>query len=76
MLAQLTEAELLACSEPEVAAHKILGMVQEFEGVAIGPSAAALPPAEVVTDEALLTFLSRYRRPRREVSARQHARGR
>jgi hypothetical protein len=43
-------------------------MVQQFEGVAIKPSAAALPPVEVVTDEALLTFLSRYRRPRREGS--------
>jgi len=61
-------AELLACPEPEVAAHQILGMVQQFEGVAIKPSAAALPPVEVVTDEALLTFLSRYRRPRREGS--------
>lgn len=66
LLAQLTEAELLACAEPEVAAHQFLGLVQEFlvwpKVMAIGPPAEALPPAEVVIDEALLTFLSRYGR--------------
>jgi TetR/AcrR family transcriptional regulator of autoinduction and epiphytic fitness len=67
LLAQLTEAQLLACPEPEVAAHQFLGLVQEFvvwpKVMAIGAPVAALPPTEVVINEALLTFLSRYRRP-------------
>jgi len=68
LLAQLTEAQLLACTEPELAAHQFFGLVQEFvvwpKVMAIGPPAEALPAAEVVIDEALATFLSRYRHPR------------
>lgn len=67
LLVHLTEAEQLACPEPEIAAHQFLGLLQEFvvwpHVMAIGPAVVDLPSAEVVIDEALTTFLSRYRRP-------------
>jgi len=67
LLAQLTQAELLACPQPEVAAHQFLGLVQEFvvwpQVMAIGPPVTELSTTQVVIDEALLTFLSRYQHP-------------
>jgi AcrR family transcriptional regulator len=55
----------LACPEPRMAAHQFLGLIQEFiiwPGVmAIGSDAEAFPSRDRVVDEAVATFLSRYR---------------
>ena len=73
ILTLLTKAGQLDCSNVEIAAHQFLGLIQEFmvwpQVMAI-PATTALPPAEVVIEEALLTFLSRYRHPRRRRGAR------
>ena len=67
LLARLTHARLLACPDPHIAARQFLGLIQEFvvwpHVMAIGPSAEQLPAADVVVNEALLTFLARYRHP-------------
>ena len=67
LLVQLTQAGLLVCPLPEVAARQFFGLVQEFvvwpQVMAIGPPVTELPATQVVIDEALLTFLSRYRHP-------------
>lgn len=57
---------LIACGQPLVAAHQFFGMIQEMviwpHVMAIGPAANELPPASLVIEEAVLTFLSRYGR--------------
>ncbi len=67
LLTQLTETKLLTCADPELAAHQFLGLIQEFlvwpRVMAIGPPIAVLPDSDVVIDEALVTFLCRYRPP-------------
>lgn len=63
-LRQLDKAGLIACAQPLVAAHQFFGMIQEMviwpHVMAIGPAAHELPPAGLVIEEAVLTFLSRY----------------
>lgn len=65
-LQRLDRAGLIACGQPLVAAHQFFGMIQEMviwpHVMAIGPAAGELPPAGLVIDEAVLTFLSRYAR--------------
>jgi len=66
-LRRLDEAGAIACRHPEVAAHQFFGLIQEFaiwpHVMAIGPAAKAMPPPDLVIDEAVLTFLSRYELP-------------
>jgi AcrR family transcriptional regulator len=54
----------LACPDPVLAAWQFVGLVQEFlvwpQVMDIGDAAAALPSADVVIEEAILTFLARY----------------
>lgn len=65
-LQRLDGAGLVACGQPLVAAHQFFGMIQEMviwpHVMAIGPAASELPPAGLVIEEAVLTFLSRYGR--------------
>lgn len=65
-LQRLDGAGLIACPHPVVAAHQFFGMIQETviwpHVMAIGPAAHELPPAGLVIEEAVLTFLSRYGR--------------
>lgn len=66
-LRRLDEAGAIACRNPEIAAHQFFGLIQEFaiwpHVMAIGPAAKAMPPPDVVINEAVLTFLSRYELP-------------
>lgn len=54
----------LSCPHPTIAAWQFVGLVQEFlvwpKVMDIGDAAAELPPADVVIEEAILTFLARY----------------
>lgn len=65
-LRRLDGAGLTACKQPLVAAHQFFGMIQEMviwpHVMAIGPAANELPPAGLVIEEAVQTFLSRYGR--------------
>ena len=65
-LERLDGAGLIACRQPLVAAHQFFGMIQEMviwpHVMAIGPVTNELPPAGLVIEEAVLTFLSRYAR--------------
>ncbi|MBY6262646.1 TetR/AcrR family transcriptional regulator [Azospirillum sp. 412522] len=64
-LRRMTEAGSLNCTAPELAAHQFLGLIQELvfwpQVMAIGPGLEALPPADIVVEEAIRMFLSRYR---------------
>jgi TetR/AcrR family transcriptional regulator, regulator of autoinduction and epiphytic fitness len=55
---------LLRCEHPELAAHQFMGLVQEFviwpKVMAIGDALSELPANDVVIDEAIAMFLSRY----------------
>lgn len=66
-LRRLDEAGAIACRHPEIAAHQFFGLIQEFaiwpHVMAIGPAAKEMPPPDLVIDEAVLTFLSRYGLP-------------
>lgn len=72
-LRRLDEAGMIACAQPLIAAHQFFGMIQEMviwpHVMAIGPAASELPPADRVIEEAVLTFLSRYRRVERPEGA-------
>jgi AcrR family transcriptional regulator len=63
-LRQMHAVGSIDCPKPALAAHQFLGLIQEFiiwpHVMAIGPAAAALPPAEEVIEEAITMFLSRY----------------
>ena len=63
-LQRLDGAGLIACGQPLVAAHQFFGMIQEMViwpyVMAIGPATGEFPPARLVIEEAVLTFLSRY----------------
>jgi len=67
-LEELTERGLLHCPDPELAAHQFMGLIQEFlvwpKVMAIGVGEQRIPPKDIVIDEAILTFLARYRSPR------------
>ena len=68
VLSDLTRTGLLACERPEVAAHQFLGLVQEFviwpHVMSIGDGLQALPSDADVVEEAIGTFMHRYRPPR------------
>ncbi|MEU0506516.1 TetR/AcrR family transcriptional regulator [Nocardia sp. NPDC005998] len=64
-LQQMSEAGTIACPSPELAAHQFLGLIQEFivwpMVMAVPTTSSSTPPRETVIDEAIATFLSRYR---------------
>ena len=63
-LSAMAEKRLIKCARPELAAHQFMGLIQEFviwpRVMAIGKGLAALPPDDLVIDEAIAMFLSRY----------------
>jgi TetR/AcrR family transcriptional regulator, regulator of autoinduction and epiphytic fitness len=63
-LAAMAAKRMITCPQPELAAHQFMGLVQEFviwpRVMAIGKGLADLPPNDVVIDEAIAMFLSRY----------------
>jgi TetR/AcrR family transcriptional regulator, regulator of autoinduction and epiphytic fitness len=63
-LAAMAAKGMIACPHPALAAHQFMGLVQEFviwpRVMAIGKGLADLPDNEVVIDEAIAMFLSRY----------------
>ena len=63
-LAAMAKRGMIACAQPELAAHQFMGLVQEFviwpRVMAIGKGLADLPDNDVVIEEAIATFLSRY----------------
>ena len=65
-LATMARQGMIRCARPELAAHQFMGLVQEFviwpRVMAIGKGLADLPDNEVVIDEAVTMFLSRYGR--------------
>jgi AcrR family transcriptional regulator len=62
--ARLDAEGRLQCPNPMVAAWQFVGLVQEFlvwpRVMDIGKAADALPPADVVIEEAVATFMARY----------------
>jgi TetR/AcrR family transcriptional regulator, regulator of autoinduction and epiphytic fitness len=63
-LAAMAREGMIACAHPELAAHQFMGLLQEFviwpRVMAIGRGLADLPDNDVVIDEAITMFLSRY----------------
>ncbi|WP_261801674.1 TetR/AcrR family transcriptional regulator C-terminal domain-containing protein [Streptomyces sp. ISID311] len=63
-LQRLHETGGIDCPSPELAAHQFLGLVQEFiiwpKVMAIGPDVMSIPPFDVVVEEGIAMFLSRY----------------
>ncbi len=63
-LAAMAKKRMIRCAHPELAAHQFMGLVQEFviwpRVMAIGKGLAELPANDVVIDEAIAMFLSRY----------------
>lgn len=63
-LAAMAKKRLILCAHPELAAHQFMGLVQEFviwpRVMAIGKALADLPADEIVIEEAVAMFLSRY----------------
>ncbi|WP_006602587.1 TetR/AcrR family transcriptional regulator [Streptomyces auratus] len=63
-LQRLHETGGIDCPAPELAAHQFLGLVQEFiiwpKVMAIGPDVMSIPPFDVVVEEGIAMFLSRY----------------
>jgi TetR/AcrR family transcriptional regulator, regulator of autoinduction and epiphytic fitness len=63
-LSAMAAKGLLRCQHPELAAHQFMGLVQEFviwpRVMAIGDALSELPANDVVVDEAIAMFLSRY----------------
>jgi TetR/AcrR family transcriptional regulator, regulator of autoinduction and epiphytic fitness len=63
-LAAMAAKRMIACAHPELAAHQFMGLVQEFviwpRVMAIGKGLTDLPGNDVVIDEAIAMFLSRY----------------
>jgi len=63
-LAAMTRQGMIACAHPELAAHQFMGLVQEFviwpRVMAIGKGLADLPDNDLVIEEAIAMFLSRY----------------
>jgi TetR/AcrR family transcriptional regulator, regulator of autoinduction and epiphytic fitness len=71
-LAHLTDMGILDCGNPVLAAHQFMGMINQFF---LWPwmlgREYAVAPDKAIVDEAVRTFLQRYRLPRRKtVSAR------
>ena len=65
-LAEMTSMGVLQCPDPTLAAHQFFGLLQEFiiwpQVMAIGPAASAMPPHQVIVDEAVTMFVRRYGR--------------
>ncbi len=65
-LTAMAKKRMIRCAHPELAAHQFMGLVQEFviwpRVMAIGKGLADLPANDVVIDEAITMFLSRYGR--------------
>ncbi|MCH0557258.1 TetR/AcrR family transcriptional regulator [Streptomyces sp. MUM 16J] len=63
-LKRLCEAGTISCPSPSTAARQFLGLVQEFvvwpKVMAIDAGRTNIPPTDVVIEEAISTFLSRY----------------
>jgi TetR/AcrR family transcriptional regulator, regulator of autoinduction and epiphytic fitness len=63
-LAVMAAKGMIACAHPELAARQFMGLVQEFviwpRVMAIGKGLADLPANDIVVDEAIAMFLSRY----------------
>ena len=63
-LAAMARRGMIRCAHPEPAAHQFMGLVQECviwpQVMAIGEGLADLPANDVVIDEAIAMFLSRY----------------
>ena len=55
----------LNCKQPDIAAWQFVGLIQELlvwpEVMAIGVQGGVIPSAEVVVDEAIATFMARYK---------------
>ncbi len=68
VLGNLISDGSLRCSNPRLAAHQFMGMVQEFviwpKVMAIGDALDHLPGDAEVVEEAVATFLARYAAPR------------
>ncbi len=64
VLEELIANKSLRCSDPRLAAHQFMGMVQEFviwpRVMAIGEALDRLPGDEEVIGEAVATFMARY----------------
>ena len=73
-LSAMAAKGMIRCAHPELAAHQFMGLVQEFviwpKVMAIGDALAELPSNDLVIDEAVAMFLSRYGTGRRAGSAR------
>ena len=65
-LAHLTTIGVLDCGNPKLAAHQLMGIVNEFSlwPWMLGRKGVGVPDKEVV-EEAIRMFLQRYGRPRR-----------
>ncbi|MFF3249252.1 TetR/AcrR family transcriptional regulator [Streptomyces sp. NPDC002870] len=63
-LNEMTDSGALSCPHPDLAARQFLGLIQEFaiwpHVMAIGEAIKNLPPIELVVEEAVAMFLSRY----------------
>lgn len=63
-LRDMAQNGVIDCPHPELAAHQFLGLIQEFaiwpHVMSIGPDVRKLPPIDLVVDEAIAMFLSRY----------------
>jgi TetR/AcrR family transcriptional regulator of autoinduction and epiphytic fitness len=63
-LDRLTARGALRCENPGLAARQFMGLLQEFiiwpQVMAIGVAAEKLPTHDVIIDEAVVTFLSRF----------------
>jgi TetR/AcrR family transcriptional regulator of autoinduction and epiphytic fitness len=70
-LAHLTAMGILDCSNPTLAAHQFMGVLNEFSlwPWMLGRAGLSVPAEEVV-EETIRMFLQRYRRLRREVRGR------
>lgn len=68
-LRDMSQNGVLSCPSPELAAHQFLGLLQEFviwpHVMSIGPDARSLPSDELVMEEAVAMFISRYSPDRR-----------
>ncbi|MEU8523782.1 TetR/AcrR family transcriptional regulator [Streptomyces sp. NPDC048577] len=64
-LREMSQTGVIDCPHPELAARQFLGLLQEFviwpQVMAIGPDLTRLPPTDLVVEEAVAMFLSRYR---------------
>jgi AcrR family transcriptional regulator len=61
---RMSQAGTLSCRSPGMAAQQFLGLIQEFvvwpDVMAVSPCHLTVPPTEIVIEEAIFTFLSRY----------------